>query len=224
MRSALTTFMAVLATTITATLGQAVPPPSEGYQLGGPVNPSDPGGPSFDIIMPLTVTQCDPVLIYYNITAWNAANGGPLDLLLSNPSLTSDFAFVTIQLPSSDIGYLTWTCNIPAGENFYASAVSPVSETLAYATFTVKSGSSSACLGPLTTYTSMLQYDTTVFASYTAASYMNSIILPSPLIPAYVFPSLPLVYSSILLDRLQPFLRALFRPSPSSANFHMVNE
>jgi hypothetical protein len=176
--------MVMLVTTTIATLGQA--PPSEGYQLGDPGNPD---APLFDIIMPLTVAQCETVLIYYNNTAWNAANGGPLYLLLSNPSIMPDTAFIAIQFPSSDVGYLSWICNIPAGEYFIADAVSDTIQPRACATFVVQSGSSSACLRPLTTYTSLLQYDTAVFASYTKASYYTfSIKLPSPLTPAYVFP------------------------------------
>jgi hypothetical protein len=42
------------------TFGQS--PPTEGYQLAFPNS-------SYDIIMPLTVTQCEPVYIYYNIAS-----------------------------------------------------------------------------------------------------------------------------------------------------------
>jgi hypothetical protein len=203
-------------TTTTATLGQAVPP-LEGRQFGSLINNSDPGGPSYDIIMPLTVSQCDPVLIYYNITAWNAANGDDPALFLSiySPEL---YSILNIELPSSDVGYLAWTCNIPAGEYFFAFSQGGV-----FVGYAVQPGSSSACLGPLTTYTSLLQYDTGIFASYIAASH-TSITLPSDFASAYVFPSSLLVYSSTLLEQLHPFLRASFRPSPSSANFPMVDE
>jgi hypothetical protein len=118
MRSALTTFMAVLATATTATLGQVLPP-TEGYQLGGPLNLSDPGGPSIDTIMPLMVAQCDPVLIYSNTTAtnsfWNISSSHGYYMDLFDPL---GYIAATIELPSNDVGYFEWICNIPAGEAF----------------------------------------------------------------------------------------------------------
>jgi hypothetical protein len=161
MRSARITLMAVLATATTATVGQAVPP-TEGYQLG---DPSD-GADSYDVIMPLTVAQCEPVLIYYNFTLWPAYDNPGLTLFPPiQPPIPLIFAFASFQFPN-DVGYFEWICNIPAGKMFVAVSF------LLGATYVVQPGSSSACLGPLTTtYNSDLQYFTSEFASFTATSY-----------------------------------------------------
>jgi hypothetical protein len=162
MLSALTTFMAVLATATTVTLGQ---PPSEGYEIGN-FNP-------FEIIMPLTVAQCEPVLFYYNVTPVGGSGPPVLDLYLvvAEPGVDPVVSFIF----PNDVGYLEWICNIPAGQIFVTFANSNVN-----ATYVVQPGSSSACLGPITTTYSDLSYYTSAFASFTAISYSSVFATSAP--------------------------------------------
>jgi len=98
--------------------------PTEGYEITNVPN-------NYDIIFPLSIVQCEPVLIYYNNigTDWisvdlHAPDGGYI--------LQLDFP--------PGVGYLDWICNIPSGHTLYALA--SLSQT-----FTVQPGSSSACFG-----------------------------------------------------------------------------
>jgi len=97
------------------------------------------------MIFPLSIVQCEPVLIYYD-----------------NP--TTDHSFVFLYTPDRDlfltlafppgVGYLDWICNIPAGYAFTAYS-------LVYQNFTVQLGSSSACLGDITTTYAFASYEPT---------------------------------------------------------------
>ena len=148
----LTVTVLAVAVTIIAAVAQpdSILRPTQGHQLGHP-----PDG--YDIIAPLVVAQCEPVLIYYNVsTSWFPSKGlqfyTPDDLAI----------FLSIQFPPG-IGYFTWICNIPAGHIFGASS-------WYYETYTVQAGSSSACLVNVTSSYAYLTYNSIAFPSYTQAT------------------------------------------------------
>ena len=131
-----------------AALGQAQPsPPAEGVQMGNT-------SLGLDIRFPLTVSQCEPVLIYYNVTDTS-------DLVraffLYQPD--NSFFVLILTIPRGE-GYLEWICNIPAGHRFVASL-----DLERY--YVVQPGSSSACLRNVTTTYRFASYATTYFYSYT---------------------------------------------------------
>jgi hypothetical protein len=168
MRSTPTNYMAAFVFMATA-LGQTAPP-STGYQMGGPVRyPDSSEGPWVDVIMPMTITQCEPVLIYYNVSAWTGA--GPIRLYLQTPTIESP-NFLYLEFPYGSVGYLQWICNIPGGQGFIASVEPLYIEPDQY--FLVEVGSSSACLGHLEpSYDTHLQYSTTEFDVYTTESFSS---------------------------------------------------
>jgi hypothetical protein len=131
-----------------ATIAHAQPSlPAQGIQIGTPA-----GG--WDIRFPLTVTQCEPVFIYYNNTI-SATYGG---LGLETPDGT--YLAYLGPLPLG-VGYLEWVCNIPAGFGFvaYSSTFCPV---------VVQSGPLSSCLRDLSTTYQYASYSTANFATYTS--------------------------------------------------------
>src|SRR5580704_12484463 len=73
--------------------------PTEGYNLCAPTF-------ACELIMPSTVAQCEPVLIYYNITE----PGIYVDLLTPDTGIIFLFLYTPL-----GIGYLEWICDIPAG-------------------------------------------------------------------------------------------------------------
>ena len=108
---------------------------------------------SYDVRFPSTVSQCEPVLIYHNTPESYALHIYTMESGLSR-------TLVRLTIPRG-IGYLEWICNIPAGYTFvvlnsYAHVLS------------VQPGSSSACLGDITTTYAYADYETTDFRSYTA--------------------------------------------------------
>ena len=135
-----TIFLAVL----TATVAQP-PPPTQGVQLSVSYDIDD-------ILFPLTVSQCEPVLIYYNNT-----RSGTYFFPLATPDLAT---FLTIIIPQG-FGYIEWFCNIPAGHGFIAS-------WNYHHYVVVQTSSSSSCLRNITTTYVSATYDTTLFQSYTA--------------------------------------------------------
>jgi hypothetical protein len=196
MRSTPTIHMAAFVFMAT-TLGQPAPP-TTGYQLGGPVligsESSGSEGPWVDVIMPFTVAQCEPVPIYYNMTAWT--KGGAIKLYFSTPTLlvSDNQGILYIEFPSGSIGYYEWICNIPASEGFVVNVEPLYIEPDQY--YLVQPGSSSACLGPLTvTYGPYLQYATAEFASYTTQSFPSFTTLWAPVHIPYVFAIFWLSYS-----------------------------
>jgi hypothetical protein len=140
------TFLVSLTVFTAVAFGQLAPP-TEGYQLSN--------SSTFDIILPLTVAQCEPVLIYYNITNEPTAHNL---LQLFTPDSPGEL-LVTFDFPNL-IGYLEWICNIPVGVDF-------ISQADLQHLYTVLPGSSSDCLGSVTSTYSALEYNTTVFQSYT---------------------------------------------------------
>jgi hypothetical protein len=102
----------------------------------------------YDIRFPSTVSQCQPALIYHNTLESYAIH---IYTMESGVSRT----LIRLTIPRG-IGYLEWTCNIPAGYTFvmfnsYAHVLS------------VQLASSSACLGDITTTYSYADYEKTDF-------------------------------------------------------------
>jgi len=115
---------------------------------------------SFHIIMPLTISQCDPVLIYYN-----NPDTGNISVSLSNPD--SGYVFLSLYFPPG-VRYLEWICDIPTSNTFIA---------IGYGydqLYTVQSGSSSACLHDITTTYTYAFYNTTLFQSFTQSTHTAS--------------------------------------------------
>jgi hypothetical protein len=117
---------------------------SQGYQLGDPI-----GGIS--VVFPLTVAQCDAVVVFYNVTI-----SDQVPILLYPPNDSSPFLTIT---PPNGAGYLVWRCTIPAGSSFIVSA------TRSH-TFTVQHGTSSICLGDLSADGAIARYDSNVYQSF----------------------------------------------------------
>jgi len=113
-----------------------------------------------DIIFPVSIVQCEPVLIYYNITDTDQIGVG-----FFTPDLYS-YSFLRLYFPVG-VGYLDWICDIPAGYTF--TAFCDFEQT-----FTVQPGSSSACLGDITTAYSYVSYLSTYFQSYTQHTHSGS--------------------------------------------------
>jgi len=123
--------------------------PTEGYYFSDITQ-------STSIILPLSIVQCEPVLIYYNNT-YDDLIGVAFKLYIAD---REEFFFLTLSFPRG-VGYLDWICNIPAGSSFIAYYVDSAQ------TYTVQPGSSSACLGDITTTYSYASYYTSYFQYYT---------------------------------------------------------
>ena len=153
--------LAIFAVTLGAWAVLGQPSPSQGLQLNG----GNGGGP-FDTIWPLTATQCEPFLIYFDSTG--------SDFATVNVIFTPDgTALATFLFPARTNAYLDWICNIPAGQTFYAS----FPPTQIY--YTVQSGPISACLGALSTTYSNLFFSTGVFQTYTSHPYSSPTSVPT---------------------------------------------
>ena len=144
------TAVIVIFAAVLAVLGQ-IARPTEGYQLGNVTA-------GFDIIFPVSIVQCEPVLIYYNFTNEDS-------LFLNSPGFNGN-TFLVLTFPIG-VGYLDWICDIPAGYTFNAGRYF---EQI----FTVQPGSSSACLGEITTTYAFASYEPTYFQSYTQHTYSGS--------------------------------------------------
>jgi hypothetical protein len=83
-------------------------PPAQGIQLGS----------GLDVRFPLTVTQCEPVLIFLDVVGQLRGESGDAYLFLSTPDHSS--TLITFNDPSVPSGYFEWICNIPAGYGFWA--------------------------------------------------------------------------------------------------------
>jgi hypothetical protein len=130
---------------------------AQGVQLSNPaVNPD------LDIRFPLTVAQCEPIRIYYNSSTTD--NYGIV-------FFTPDFTTILRITAPIGVGYLEWICDIPAGHGFWV-----VYYFAYYAS--VQPGSSSGCLGTITTTYAHASYNTTAFQSYTALSPTMTFTIP----------------------------------------------
>ena len=146
--------LAIAVATTTLVYGQFTIP-AQGYNIGAPVY-------GVFIFVPLTVTQCEPVLVYYHFSD---------DILLmqfTTPDNIQNFLNISFPPGAYDAfappGYLVWNCNIPAGDSFILNGVQ---------SYTVQPGSSSDCLGNLYTTYPLASYDTSAFESYTTATYSS---------------------------------------------------
>jgi hypothetical protein len=142
-------FLAILAEIV---LGQPSPP-AQGIQLWL-VDRSL----GVDARFPLTVTQCEPVFIYYNNT-YSIAASDTFGGVALNPAFHLPY-FLIFYFPPG-VGYIEWICNIPAGYSFWVRA------NLNYP-IVVQPGSSSFCLRDITTTYRHATYSTAYFQSYTA--------------------------------------------------------
>jgi hypothetical protein len=126
----------------------------------------------FDLIVPLTATQCEPFLIYYDMRRYSYLPS-PAPQVLGLEGANSVFedtpdGFLEIFFPP-DVGYMSWTCNIPAGQTFRTSGA----QSLVYV---VQNGTSADCLGNVRTTYQYVAYQTSSWASYTKypAEYTSS--------------------------------------------------
>jgi hypothetical protein len=133
----------------------------EAYQLG---SPSD----GIEIYFPVAVTQCDPVTIFFNITTGDRNN---LDLYSPDETLP----FFTLTLPKG-VGYVTWTCTVPAGKTFIAS-------NYAQFIYTVQPADGSWCLRDHRVNSRVAQYATKIFSSYTAHHYTQVVLNAQGYVP-----------------------------------------
>ena len=145
----------VLFATILTVLGQ-IARPTEGYEFGDLTIDVD-----VDIILPLSIVQCEPVLIYDSNTGTDQTG-----VFLHAPDTL--YVFLVLSFPPG-VGYFDWICDIPAGYAFTVSGFRGSEQT-----YTVQPGSSSACLGDITTTRSYVYYNTSIFESFTQRTYSGS--------------------------------------------------
>jgi hypothetical protein len=124
----------------------------QGYQLGDPMR-------GISVVFPLTVAQCDTVVVFYNVTI-----SDKVPVLLYPPHDSSPLLTIT---PPRGAGYLVWRCTIPAGSSFVVSAVRSH-------TFTVQRGTSSICVGDLSVDEAIARYDSDVYRSFMTRVYRLS--------------------------------------------------
>ena len=163
-RCAFAAFQAILVSTV---MSQPLAP-TQGIQFSD----SD----LFDIRFPLSVSQCDPVLIYHNTTGPSFIG---IDTTIPAEPLRL-CRLVTLNIPTG-IGYLVWICDIPAGYTFTA-------EYSFRRFYVVQPGSSSSCLQNVTTTYADAEYLTSDFATYTAnAPHTTSPSIPTEQLATYVY-------------------------------------
>ena len=151
-------FLAILAA---ITVLAQPPNPAHGIQLSDFTR-----YPGWDVRFPLTVTQCEPVFIYYNKTFSNIA--GTIGLRNQRPPEFDVFLLLG-PLPLG-VGYIEWICNIPANYGFWV--ISPL-----FYNVVVQPGSISSCLRPITTTYQYATYNMTAFTAYTASPpFVNTLI------------------------------------------------
>ena len=109
-----------------------------------------------NLILPLIISQCEHFLLFYNTTGQPTSSGVSF--------LTSDsHEFLSLNIPSSSIGFIDWVCNIPVDDSF--AVLTPGNATI---TYTVLPGTS-ACLDVIWAVpASWGTFDADVFTSYTA--------------------------------------------------------
>jgi hypothetical protein len=137
-------------------------PPMPGVQLGTPEL-------GIDFRFPSTVSQCEPVLIYYNITN----PGGRNTVWFS--TLDNNYLLYISPFPLG-AGFFEWICNIPAGYGF------AVFNDKVYFVV-VQQGTSSSCLGNITTTHAYASYTLPIFETYTAQP-PNTTLYAQPAQPA----------------------------------------
>ena len=176
--------LAILLSAFAMTVQPQPSPPTQGIQLAS----------TDDVRFPLTISQCEPVFIYYNVDT----PGYSLVISTIVDDINAIIYLLRLNIPLGS-GYLEWICNIPAGYSFL------VEGSYTYI-FVVQPGSSSSCLRDITTTYAYASYATTFFRSFTANP-------PTPLV--YTFDHATYIRSSrlSLCPRLTLLLARLF-PSP----------
>jgi hypothetical protein len=158
MRTALVTVLVAFAVTV------LTQPPPDGIRLPNPL-----GFDNIDVFFPLTVSQCEPVFVYYNT---------PVGLGFGISTIFQEYTDLVVFYIPPGVGYFEWICNIPAG---YTIIV------LGSYVFVVQPGPSSSCLADITTTYSYASYATSAFRSYTAhPANTTSPIITAPISPSYV--------------------------------------
>jgi hypothetical protein len=146
--------LSVLWTAFSATIcAQSLPSRPEGVQLGDPAN-------GLDITVSPSMTQCEPFLVYYNITSTSS----PFIAFYRSDVL--GHALLTLHPPAPAAGYIDWTCNIRAGHSLVVAVRS--NGTLRGLDYIVRSGILSSCLTDVTTTYSLVAYGPE-FRSFTSA-------------------------------------------------------
>jgi hypothetical protein len=72
---------------------------------------NDPNWPNFEVIMPLSIAECEHFLLFYNISA--SVDPGFTWISFYSPADPNYVFWLT--LPAGQ-GYIDWLCNIPAGD------------------------------------------------------------------------------------------------------------
>ena len=175
MRAATFIALAILLTPFSVTVRPQPSPTTPGIQLANPE--------AGDVRFPVTVSQCEPVLIYHNTP--NA-----YFLLI----YTTGADLIRLNIPFG-IGYLEWICNIPAGF--------PVSVGNYFAfSLVVQSGSSSSCLHNITTTYAYASHATSLLRSFTANPPTSTSLIYTG---CFYSPPLSLCHKlTLLLERLFP--------------------
>ena len=156
-----TALVIVLATLAVTVLTQ---PPPEGIRLTNP-----PGFDDIDVFFPLTVSQCEPVFVYYD---------SPIGLGFGISTIFEEYTDLVVFYMPPGVGYFEWICNIPAGYTIIVDSIH---------VFVVQPGPSSSCLADITTTYSYASYATSAFRSFTAhAANTTSPIITAPISPRYV--------------------------------------
>ena len=162
MSSTLKALLLVVCTGLFTTIRSQSVHPAQGIQLGNP-------RAGVDIVIPASMTQCESVLVYYNITV-------PVSPFIAfyTTNLVGD-ALLTLHPPGSATGYIDWVCNIPAGHGLIVGVrdLPDIPDgVLRTQNYVVRSGTSSSCLVDLTATYSVAGYGTN-FPSYTSASTLS---------------------------------------------------
>jgi hypothetical protein len=142
-------FLASLVVTILAQ------PPAQGIQLGDPEHFWD------DFRFPLAVSQCEPILIWYNRTELSRNSAMFLTTPNMNESDVGHGLFLQILAPFGS-GYIEWVCNIPANYSFI------VGYRFQHYIVVRPGTSSSSCLRNVTAAYEYAMYFTSSFQPYTA--------------------------------------------------------
>jgi hypothetical protein len=146
--------LAIVFLAVVETMAQPPAAPVTGYQMGIP--------PTDSVILPQTMSQCEPFLVYYNTTSF----GLNFELFIASADASAIVANITIP---NGVGYVDWICNIPAGEGLAILATG----NLNFIFYNVGFGSSSACLGDVDETYPLIIYNTTAFESYTEHTYVT---------------------------------------------------
>jgi hypothetical protein len=135
-----------------------------GVQLGDPTQ-------GIDLVLPLSISQCDHFLVFYNVTQTSDDASSTSGAAIEFGNVGESRVFFTLK-PPEGAGYLDWVCDIPAGRRFTAR-----NGGREYS-YTVDAGSS-GCLGVRTTTSfQYASYSVPIFTSYTARRSPSTTAVP----------------------------------------------